>query len=159
MRLTPRLTAVIVLTTAAIAVVIAISTWNHKVDLGPMPSESHVPDPLARDTAAEMRDWIENLGRADARELNTKGRVRFSWEKMNAFYPAQARTIDDYVEQRRIEFTAAFEARSNVVPDRLVMHREPDSVTVESLGNGKYRVVAASSKGISHSALEISTSR
>jgi len=129
---------------------------TNKVVLGAMPSEAYMPDPLARRTAGEMRKWVENFKPSDATKLNTSGKIVFSWEELTASYPEQARIADDFVERRRIGFVEALTERSEPIPERMAMHHTPDTVTVEGLGSGAYRVVIGSTNGLAHSYLDIS---
>lgn len=128
-----------------------------KVVLGPMPSEEYMPDPLARRTAGDMRKWVQNFKSSDAEKLNNTGKIVFSWEELRASYPEQARIVDDYVEQVRINFVEAIKKQSTKpIPNRLAIHHTPDTVDIERLGSGQYRVVISSKEGIEHAFLEIS---
>ena len=134
-----------------------------KVVLGPIPSEAYMPDPLTRQTAGDMRKWVQNFMPSDAKKLNNTGKVVFSWEELKASYPEQARIVDDYVKQIRINFVEAIKKQStpisNQASNRLAMHHTPDTVEIERLDRGKYRVVISSKEGIKHSFLEISEPR
>lgn len=127
------------------------------VVLGPMPSVAHMPDPLARQTAGDMRKWVQNFRPGDAKKLNSTGKIVFSWDDLKASYPEQARIVDDYVEQVRTNLVAAFKKDSHPLPDRLAVHHAPDTVEIVREGGGPYyRVVISSKEGIQHSNLEIS---
>lgn len=127
------------------------------VVLGLMPSEAHLPDPLARRTADDMRKWVQNFKPSDAKKLNSTGKIVFSWGELKASYPEQARIVDDYVEQNRTNLAAAFKKDSHPLPDRLAVHHTPDTVEIIREGSGTYyRVVISSKEGIAHSNLEIS---
>src|SRR5437660_12799891 len=65
-----------------------------KVVLGPMLSKAVLPDPLSRQTASEMRTWVQNFKRSDLERLNGIRRIVFSWEELQTAYPEQARMIE-----------------------------------------------------------------
>jgi hypothetical protein len=151
---------IVVLASLSLIVGIAVRARpKDKVALGPLPSENAMPDAEARQTAEEMRKWIGDFKPADAKELNNAGKITFSWEQLKASYPEQARIVDDYVEKSRLDFVKAFEQQSKPVPDRLASHRNPDTVEIERLSNGKLRVVVSSKEGIEHAFLEIANPR
>lgn len=127
------------------------------VALGPMPSREHMPDPLARQAAGDMRKWAQDLRASDAQKLNNAGKVLFSWEQLQEAYPDLARLADDYTEQRRIGFVEAFSKQAKPIPDRLALHQSPDTVEIERMNRGQYRVVISSKEGIERAYLEIST--
>ena len=146
--------------TVVLLVIISLLTACERkpqaVVLGPMPSETVMPDPVARQTAGELRQWVQNFRSGDARKLNESGKILLSWEELQAAYPGQAHLVDDYVEQLRTNLVQVFERQSKPIPDRLATRRNPDAVEVERLGIGKYRVVISSKAGIEHAFLEIS---
>jgi hypothetical protein len=130
-----------------------------KPALGMMPSEANLPDPLARQTADEMRTWVQGLKPSDAQTLNGTGRIVFSWQELQAAYPQQARTIDDYQEQRRLSMVGAFQKQSKPVPERVAVHHTPDTVEVRKSSRGECGIVFSSKTGIEHGYLQISTAR
>ena len=128
------------------------------VVLGPMLSEANLPDPLARQTAGEMRAWVQSLKPSDAQKLNDTGRIVFLWAELQAAYPEQARLIDDYQEQRRLGFVQAIQ-KSKPIPERLAAHQTPDTVEVKKSAKGECWVNTSSKTGIEHGYLEISAAQ
>jgi hypothetical protein len=124
-----------------------------------MLSEANLPDPLARQMAGEMRTWVQSLKPSDAHRLNGTGRIVFSWEELQAAYPEQARLIDDYQEQRRVGIVEAIQKQSKPIPERLAVHRSPDTVEVKNLAKGECWIDISSKTGIEHGYLEISAAR
>jgi hypothetical protein len=129
------------------------------VVLGPMLSEANFPDPLARQTAGEMRTWVQGLRPSDAQKLNDTGRIVFSWAELQAAYPEQARLIDDYQERRRVGIVEAIQKQSKPIPARLAAHQTPDTVEVKKSGKGECWVNTSSKTGIEHGYLEISAAQ
>ena len=129
------------------------------VVLGPMLSEANLPDPLARQTAGEMRTWVQSLKPSDAQKLADTGRIVFSWAELQAAYPEQARLIDDYQEQKRVGFVEVFQKQSKPIPERLAAHQTPDTVEVKKSGKGECWVNTSSKTGIEHGYLEISAAQ
>jgi len=151
------ITTVLTLTTLLLITVVVIHARSSgKVVLGPTPSKAEMPDLQARQTVGDMRKWVQNFKSSDARKLNDTGKIAFSWEELKASYPEQARIIDDYVEQSRLNFVEAIEKQSKPIPNRLAMHHTPDAVEIKKLDSGKYMVITSSKEGIAHSNLEIS---
>jgi hypothetical protein len=130
-----------------------------KAALGPMPTEAILPDPLARQTAGEMRSWVQSLKPSDAQILNGTGKIVFSWQELQAAYPEPARVIDDYQEQRRVGIVEAFQKQSKPIPERLAAHHAPDTVEVWKSSSGECGIVLSSKTGIEHGYLQISTAR
>jgi len=97
---------------AAVLAILCLAGFPHRCTganeprVGPMPSENYMPDPLAREQwrHAQVGSEPQAGGR---QELNDTGKIVFSWEQLIASYPEPARTLDNYVEQRRIGMVAA----------------------------------------------------
>jgi hypothetical protein len=64
--------------------------------------------------------------------------------------------VEDYVEKMRKRIAGAFKQKGRALPDRLATPHTPDTVAVERLEPGKYRMVISSKKGIAQAFLEIS---
>jgi hypothetical protein len=143
---------------ACFVLVAAMLTACHRkpaTSLGPMLPESLLPDPQARQMAGEMRTWFQSLKPSDAQRLNDTGKITFSWAELQAAYPEQARLIDDYQEQRRVGIVEAIEKQSKPIPERLAVHRAPDTVEITKSAKGECWVAFSSRTGIQHGYLEI----
>ncbi len=120
-----------------------------------MLSVADLPDPLSRQVAVEMRDWVLALKPTDAEKLNLTGKIIFSWDALEASYPDQARITDDYEEQRRRGIVEVFNQQSKPVPQRLAAHHDPDTVEIARKHGGECWVVVSSTNGIEHCYLEV----
>jgi len=127
--------------------------------LGPMPSEKDLPDPLARQTAGQMRTWIQNLKPADAEKLKRTGSIIFSWEELKAAYPEQAGMIGDYLEHRRVSMVEAIQKQSQPIPAGLAAHFNPVTVEFAEPGTGGCWLRITSRTGIEHEDLVIAAAR
>jgi hypothetical protein len=124
-----------------------------------MLSKAVLPDPLSRETANEMRTWVQNFKQSDLERLNGSERIVFSWEELQTAYPEQARMIDSYQEQRRVGIVEAFQKQSKPIPERVAAHCIPDTVEVKKKSNGECWVVISSKTGIEHGFLQISAAQ
>jgi hypothetical protein len=153
------ITTVLTLTTILFITAIAIhACLSGKVALGPIPTVQS-DQPWGRQIVVDMREWVQNFKPSDARKLNNTGKIVFSWEQLKASYPKQVGIIDDYEEQSRMSFVEVFEKMGKPVPKRLAMHHSPDTVGIERLDNGKYRVVFKSEEGPKEGYIDISELR
>jgi hypothetical protein len=126
------------------------------VALGHMPPESEMPDPTIRQMITDMRTWVgENLKPEDAKTLTGTGKLNFTWQELQASYPAQATQIDTYTEARRLSLAAAIQKQNRPVSDRLAAHHTPDTVEIERTSEGKCRITLKSQKGIGANYLQI----
>lgn len=107
-----------------------------KVVLGPKLPSAMMPNTLARNTGEQLRTWVENLKESDARRLNSTGKLLLSWSELTNSYPEQARIIDNYLEQSRLDMRKAFEQKYGRIPERLAAHHPPDTVEIKSFGGG-----------------------
>lgn len=129
---------------------------SSKVLLGPIPAQTDFEHPWVRQTVVDMRNWVQTLKATDARMLNNKGKVVFSWAEFNASYPKEAGIIDDYQEQLRASFAEVFQKQGKAVPDRLATHHTLDTIGVERSDDGKYRITITSKEGMKQGSFDIS---
>lgn len=129
------------------------SRSTDKVMLGPVP---FLNDPLVRRIVGDMRTWVENFRPSDATKLKTTGKIVFSWQEVTTSYSEQARILDDYEEQRRLQIVDSLKEDSQPIPVRLAEHHSPDTVTVSG-GSGEYVVRLVSSNGVGLISQQIST--
>jgi len=132
---------------------------NANSGMGPVPSDKELPDQLARQTAGQMRAWVQNLKPGETEKLNHTGRIVFSWEELQAAYPEQARLIDNYLEQRRVAMVEAIQKQSQPVPERLAAHLTPNTVEIDSPGTGGCWLDISPKSGIEHEYLVIAVAR
>jgi hypothetical protein len=126
------------------------------VALGPMPPESVLPDPTARQAVIDLRAWVQNLKPEDAKTLNDTGRLFFFWPKLQASYPEAATLIDKYAEAKRLSRVAKIKEQKQQVVAQLAVHYTPVGVTIESRGWKKYSITIRNPDGIDADLLPIS---
>lgn len=130
------------------------SGQKDKPTLGAIPSQSSMPDLAARQFAADMRTWLQEMNPSDLKTLNGTGHLILFWEQLKSSDPKRAALIDDYVELRRIGFVKAYTKRP--LPIRIATHHDPTSVEFQRTAPAMYRVVIRSNEGLRESFVEIS---